>query len=400
MSIYSRINRKIRFILSTRHKFARVISFSDYAPKVCERYNYHLLRTGRKAKVCPVQFIGEMDVTPFETSLPDLYWAELTNGSIIGGSSVVVSEDGMLLYDMLSSRHIYKANMTDNGLCLIGGSPKHIGEYYIYNYLSGETHELPSAISLSCNMSNNYYHFMLQVASRFYLLSLINLDKNIPLVVDECVLKIPQMNEVIAALNVQGRPIISIKANQRFIVQNLYVLSEPHVIVPNSFNQGERRTENFAFDAEALKYVCDTLKSRIHPCTEKYPSRVFLSRKGCTKRRCNEEELEKVFTQYGFVSIETDNMTIAQQMALFSSAEHIIGGSGAAFTNIMFCKEGAIATLFFTGHHNVTCFSCLGSAKGLTTYYTYPEKESCEIHTNYYEINPDLIFNHLKSIHD
>ncbi|MGN0033242.1 MAG: glycosyltransferase family 61 protein [Candidatus Limimorpha sp.] len=357
------------------------------------------MKTGRKTIVCPVQFIGEPEVKPFETTLPDLYWAELTNGSIIGGSSVVVTEDGTLLYDMLSHRKEYEANMTDNGLCLIGGSPQHIGEHYIYNYLKGETHKLQSAISLSCNMSNNYYHFMLQVASRHYLLSLICFDQSIPLVVDECVLKIPQMKEVIEALNADERPIISIKANQRFKVQNLYVLSEPHVIVPNSFAKGERRTENFAFDTDALKYIRDTLKSRIVPCTDKYPSRVFLSRKGCTKRRCNEEELEKVFAQFGFVSLRIDNMTIAQQMALFGNAEHVIGGSGAAFTNLIYCKEGTKATLFFTGHRNNTCFSNLGCAIGIKTYYTYPEKEFGEIHTDYYEINPDFIFNHLNIIY-
>lgn len=399
MGLFSRIKNKVQFIFSTRHKCARVMSFVDYAISKCSGYHYHVIQTNRSAIVCPVQFIGEADVKPFETTLPDAYWAEISDGVIIGASSVVVSRDGTLLYDMLANRKNYEANMTDCGLCLIGGSPKHIGEYFFYNYLKEKTVEMPAAISLACNMSNNYYHFMLQVATRFYLLSMIKLDRNIPFVVDECVLKISQMKEVIDALNIEERPIISIKANQRFKVNQLYIISEPNIIVPNSCAKGERRTENFAFDRSALNYITDTLSKRILPCTEHFPKRIFLSRKGCSKRKCNEEELEKVFSQFGFESLKTDNLTIAQQIALFGNAEHVIGGSGAAFTNLMFCKEGAKATLFFTGHHNVTCFSCLGSAKGLCTYYTYPMKESSVIHADYYEINPDTIYNHLKKIY-
>lgn len=399
MSLFSRIKNKVQFIFATKHKWARVMSFVDYAKTKRSGFHYYAIQMNRSTTVCPVQFIGEAEVKPFETSLPDTYWAELSDGIIIGASSVVVSKDGILLYDMLAHRKNYEANMTDNGLCLIGGSPKHIGECFIYNYLKQNTVELPVAISLACNMSNNYYHFMLQVASRFYLLSMIILDKNIPLVVDDCIFRIPQMREVVDALNVENRPLIGIKANQRFKVNKLYVISEPNIIVPNSFAKGERRTENFAFDRNALDYISMTLSKRIHPCTEHYPRRVFLSRKGCSKRRCNEDELEKVLSQFGFESLKTDNLTIAQQMALFGNAEHVIGGSGAAFTNLLFCKERAKATLFFTGCHNVTCFSSLGSAKGLSTYFTYPEKESSEIHTDYYEINPNVIYNHLKSIY-
>lgn len=400
MSLFSRIKNKVQFIFATKHKWARVMSFVDYAKTKRSGFHYYAIQMNRSTTVCPVQFIGEAEVKPFETSLPDTYWAELSDGIIIGASSVVVSKDGILLYDMLAHRKIYDANMTDYGLCLIGGSPKHIGEYFIYNYLKEETKELPAAISLACNMSKNYYHFMLQVASRFYLLSMIKLDKNIPIVVDECVFRIPQMKEVIEALNVEERPVISIKANQRFKVSKLYVISEPNVLVPNSFAKGERRTENFAFDSNALNYISSTLSKRIQPCLENFPKRVFLSRRGCSKRRCNEDELEKVFRRFGFQSLKTDNLTIAQQMALFGNAEHVIGGSGAAFTNLLFCKNGAKATLFFTGHHNVTCFSSLGSAIGVSTYFTYPEDESSKIHTDYYEINPNILYNHLISFYE
>lgn len=399
MGLLARGSKKLKFILSVRHKWARVMSFEDYSQREVSGFHYHKIESNRRTRVCPVQYLGEKEVEPFETHLPDTYWAELTDASIIGASSVVISKDGIMLYDMLAHRHQYKANMTDNGLCLIGGSPKHIGDYYIYNYLPNGTLEIPTAISLACNMSNNYYHFMLQVASRFYLLSKVEINQTVPLVLDEQVMKIPQMKEVVEALNIDNRKIILIKKNQLLKVNTLYVISEPNVIVPNSFARGERRTENFAFDKNALDYLKYTLMKRIPSCDDIYPKRAFLSRKGCSKRRCNEEELEPVLSKFGFESLQTGNLTIAQQIALFSNVEHVIGGSGAAFTNLLFCNEGAKATLFMSGPYNVTCFSSLAIVNHVKTYFAYDSNSNEEIHQKLFRISPETIYTHLKSIY-
>lgn len=399
MGIVKRIYEKITFILGCRHSLANVMLCEDYAKQYGSVCEYHLIESNRSTIVSPAQFINETAVKPFETSMPDTYWMKFVNGSVIGGSSIVVSDENIILYDMLANRKIYNANMTDNGLLLLGGNPKHIGNRFIYNYRRKGITSLPSAISLACNMSNNYYHFMLQVAARFYLLSKTGLDKKIPLIVDEAVLFTPQMKEVIDVLNVDNRAIVSIKKNQLFRVKELYILSEPNVIVPNTFANSERRTENFAFDKNVLVYLKTTINDRISECDMDFPKRVFLSRKKCNKRRCNEEELMDILKQFGFKSIETDEMSISEQIALFSNAEHIIGGSGAAFTNLIYCKKSANATLFFTGHHNITCFSALGICLGVNTYYTYPETEGREIHMDYYRINPNTISNHLKSIY-
>lgn len=397
MSLFTRITNKLKFILSCHHKIGHAISFYDYACLSDTTCEYHLLESNRTSTVKPAQFINEPITESFETNLPDTYWAKLTEGSVIGQSSVVISRDGKILYDMLIHRRTYNANMTDDGLFLLGGSPTHFGNHYIYNYHRQGVSSLSAGISLACNMSSNYYHFMLQVAARFYLLQLTDINKNIPLIIDQSVLSIPQMKEVIAALNIDNRPIISIGKNQLIQVKELYILSEPNVIIPNSFAKGERRTENFAFDKKVLIYLKETLKSRIPTCTETFPKRVFLSRKNCAKRKCNEEELMRLLIPLGFELIETAGLSVAQQIALFSNAECIIGGSGAAFTNLIYCKNGTNAVLFFTGHRNNTCFSSLGSCIGINTYYAYPEIASQVIHVDYYRINPDTIYNHLKN---
>lgn len=395
MSLTSRIKKKIKFIFATKHRIAKVTSFKDYFSQACNG-SYHCLESDRKTIVCPVQFIDDKEVVPFEVSLPDTYWAELDEGMIIGSSSVVVTKDGKLLYDMLANRLEYNANMTDNGLCLIGGSPKHIGNYYIYNYLRNDCLELPTAISLACHMSGNYYHFMFQVASKFYLLSQIDINPGIPIIVDEKVLQVPQLKEVIDALNIENRKIVPIRSNQLCRIKRLYILSEANVIVPNSFSMDNYRTENFAFDKKSLEYLKNTIIKRIPPSEDVYPKRIFISRKDCSRRRCNEEEIEKVVKQFGFETINMENLTIAQQISLFSNAEHIIGGSGAAFTNLLYCSRDTKATMLLSGPNNITCFSSLGIVNDVKTYFSYPDGGTVGHQPKYYVINPEKIHQHLK----
>lgn len=401
MSLIRRIRTKIRFILSTNHRLARVMTFKEYSNSCRHSCSYHLIETNRRTTVIPVQFVGDDKVMPFECSLPETYWVELHDGRVIGGSSVILSNDGSLLYDMLSERELYKANMTDEGLFLIGGRPRHFGEYYIYNYLNSSVTEIPTAITLACNMSNNYYHFMMEVAAKFTLLNQIGIDKDVPLLIDEQVISVPQMKEVIDALNDDNKEIIPLKKNQLYKVNKLFVISEPNVIVPNSSVVGESRTENFAFDSKAISSLRDSISSK-YPLVDKgtIPERIFLSRKGCNKRRCNEDELEPILQDYGFKSIQAEELSIGQQIQLFSNAEHIIGSSGAAFTNLIYCKQNAIATLFFTVKVNATCFSSLGIVQGITTYHIVTEQESNNIHNESFSISPENLRSHLKSIYD
>lgn len=400
MSLQSRIKKKLKFMLSTTHRVGKVMTFKDY----CKAYNkagdYRLIDSYRKTLVMPVQFVGDEKVSSYECFLPDTYYVSLADGCIIGGSSVVISKEGVILYDMLSKRKEYQANMTDNGLFLLGGKPRHISEYYVYNYYGKKDASLNKGISLACNMSNNYYHFMLEVAARFYLLEKTEIPSDIPLIVDEVVLNIPQMKEIIDALNTDNREIITIKQNHRMKVKRLYVISEPNVIIPNSSIKGESRTENFAFDKYAIDFLKHRLSSLLTTGKTDTPKRIFLSRKNCNKRQCNEEELLPILKNYGFKVVYTEDLSVADQIQLFSNAEHIIGSSGAAFTNLIFCDEGTIATLFFTVKINATCFSSLGSVQDVKTFHMAASEGGNDIHVGKFSISKDALLLHLESFYN
>ena len=68
---------------------------------------------------------------------------------------------------------------------------------------------------------------------------------------------------------------------------------------------------------------------------------VYVSRQNSKSRNLiNEEDIIDELKSKNFTIIDTKNMSIFEQIDIFSSAQIIIGPTGSALTNIIFCSEG------------------------------------------------------------
>ena len=399
MNIFERARKKITFIFSTTHRIRKVCDFITYSSVMNEFEEYCAIEDSRNSMVCPANYFGEQPKTAFMAAMPDSYCVRLKNASIIGASNVVLSLNGHLLYDMLSHRKIYHANITDNGLCMLGGVPMHAGEYFVYNYYRETKECIDKGISLASNMSGNYYHFMFEVASKLYYLSKLNIDKTIPLLVDEVVLKVPQMVEVLQVLNSEQRKILSVKPYVKYTVKQLIVFSKPHVIVPNLVKGALDRVENYVFDSNVLCWMRDRMLGTALSESKASPKRIFLTRKGLNKRSCNEQELEPVLKKYGFSFVDTGMLSAVEQACLFSNADVIVGSSGAAFTNLMYCKPGTKAVIFMPVKSSLSCFSSLASAMGVSTvYFSDNQLSHASIHQKHFSIDVNELDQYLANI--
>jgi capsular polysaccharide biosynthesis protein len=75
----------------------------------------------------------------------------------------------------------------------------------------------------------------------------------------------------------------------------------------------------------------------------KAPSKVFLTRGDQPLRRFRQEkELADILKGYGFVSVQPEQFSVAEQIAIFSQADVIVGATGAGFANAVYCKPGAL----------------------------------------------------------
>lgn len=91
------------------------------------------------------------------------------------------------------------------------------------------------------------------------------------------------------------------------------------------------------------------------------PKRIFLTRKSTKKRHYNESEVWGVLKEYGFEVVAPETYTFCEQMALFNNADYIVGGSGAAFTNLLFCHSGCKVICFRSIRNYSPIFSTIAN---------------------------------------
>jgi len=94
------------------------------------------------------------------------------------------------------------------------------------------------------------------------------------------------------------------------------------------------------------KLVIDYLRKVINDVNPKYKQKrkkkIYLHRKNANayyRRLINEDEIVDFFRREGYEKVSPELLTFKEQVKLLSSASHIAGPTGAAFTNIVFAPE-------------------------------------------------------------
>lgn len=203
---------------------------------------------------------------------------------------------------------------------------------------------LSKGVFLSGIFSENYYHFVFSVIAKTELLNVV--PKDVPLLVDNNVKKFESYQSLLKICNTDNREIIYLDLNVCYQVDNLYLISLPFFLAPNVYPGVVDKPEYTQFDIETLQRFRNRILSNISE-NSNLPRRIFLSRKNASPRRpFNEVECQKFLEAYGFKTIYPEELTFEQQVQFFHNAEMIAGGSGAAFTNLLYCSVGCRIFMF------------------------------------------------------
>ncbi len=73
------------------------------------------------------------------------------------------------------------------------------------------------------------------------------------------------------------------------------------------------------------------------------PKRLYLSRGRQDRRPMNQEAaLVRALRRAGFAVVDTGRLSVERQIALFAGAEAVVGATGAAFANALYCRPGTL----------------------------------------------------------
>lgn len=330
-----------------------------------------------------------------ERDLPDVYLNCYENVIIQGNSDVVVD----LERKVVVNNYCYGIDpaiefidgllyRTQNNIALLRSNFREISR------------TLDSGIMLSGKFSNNYYHFIYETLIRSVYMKKSTISSNIPLLVDDTSMKIPSMRTMLELVSrQQNREIITISAQKNYHVKKLYTIDNVNILAPHYKDNHEHTdTIGYWYDSFAIKDLRNdllTIKSN-----QVLPKRVLLSRHNTHRRNYNETELVEELKFKGFVPIAPEEFSLEDQIALFNSANWIIGGTGAAFANLLFVapKCNVICISSMIDKNIPPIFNTIAYINDASLWYYYPcEKENdIGVHSNY-KINAKALGNIVSS---
>ena len=354
------------------------------------------LKKERKGLYAPSSEIDDEEGTiPKEVEMKDLYLSECSDVIITGNSDMVVDlknhcvindfcydmDESVFFVDGLAYR--FKQNN-----CLLRSN------------FSAPIEEIETGIMLSGKFSHNYYHSVYENISRLLLLNNKTVSEDVPLLVDKYTVSTPSLCQMIDFMMESKRNIIVLKESQLYRCHHLYYIDHPHCLIPHVWKTKNSYNQESVFDSIFIKRQHDILVN--YKSSKMFGKRIFLTRSNTTSRHYNEQDIFEVLKKYDFVKIDPATLTLPEQVSVFFNAEWIIGGSGAAFTNLLFCNKGCKVLCFYSipEKKGSPLFNAIAMINGATFWHYNPDKfdNSGYVHSDYY-IDPvrleNVLLNHL-----
>lgn len=300
-------------------------------------------------------------------SLKESFVVSLKYARVWSPDGNIISSDNKLLCDI--SREFY------------GGENNH----RIYSQK-----ELPPIENISGKVAvlsarcakDNYFHWLFELMPRFHLISKSHFftDFDYYLVSN---LNYKFQKETLEILGIPKNKVISSIDYPHLRVQGLITSSLP------------------PFDGCMSTWSCTFLRDlffyKLKDYTpHKIPSKhVYISRRNCKVRKVlNEKSLKQVLSAYGFKEYILEELSLLDQVCLFSSSNIVISPHGAGLSNLVFCNPGTIVLELFPNIDRIEpVYWYLSNILKLNYYYMLSENtpnEDENLIINEYKVNSFL----------
>lgn len=270
--------------------------------------------------------------------------AVIENAQIAGSFTILDDQGSIVVYDLAGHpRHHYVAGH----YTLMKGSSLAMDRAVMFYPYKAQAH-LPSAIHLAGRSSVNYFHWMVEYLPRMLNAIEAGVARGTPLIAPA---DIPESMRRALELANDGYFSIHWHAPDTLLkVDKLYVPSMQSFIV-----DGRSLPFNMigALSSRHLRFVRDRILQHVAKNSDdrRFPERIYLLRGHRARGISTEKKIGQILEREGFVALDPATWCFEDQVRLFRDAKIIVGGTGAGFTNLMFCTQSP-DVLAFIGSHN------------------------------------------------
>jgi hypothetical protein len=283
-------------------------------------------------------------------NFPAIYIARLDCCKVWGGSTFVFAPDAIVCHDMFNAETDYTSEEVVGRMVIRPSS----GLVYYFDTAPGQSaaEVIPEASVFTDAVSGNYAHFLTEVLPRIHAF-VKDGPANVPLVLDSGLH--PNIHMAIRLIAGGERELIELEVGESLEINILHVMS-PCGYIPYERRPGTSHWDGHSdgvFSPGVLSSMRDTLRDLIPASETPIRNKVFIKRNSQYRNVTNSAEVEELLFENGFDVIEPEKLDFCEQVRIFSDAEIIIGATGAAFANLVFCKKDALVVIMISRHESM-----------------------------------------------
>lgn len=341
----------------------------------------------------PVQRVGfkykcaDLHSHTHTLKLPAVSLYILRQIEIVGGSEMIFTPEGAVLYDELAQGDVNRYGAKAFEIVPHGYFPPYLPaatKGFVQCFYRHPAHpvEIPRAISLLKDHSRNYYHWLLECLPRAILALRQPIWADAPFLVDA---GLPaQLIESLRVLSPTSKH-IAIPKGLRLPVSELYF---PSILSPtHDYYGASPRAEDFLIAPESVALLRGSFLSLVSWDVSEQPQYIYVARSGGTHRSImNEVKVISALEKMGFTIVYPGKLTFVEQVALFANAKLIVGPTGAGMANIVFAKPDCKIAILAAATHsaNYYLFAQLAQYAGQEIVYVGGKPfKPCDLHSHF-----------------
>lgn len=271
--------------------------------------------------------------------------AVFENAEVRGGSNFVFLSDGRVLHhDLLKfATDRVPEEGGRQGLRFDVAS----GKIWCLN-LGGADRWLAEGAVFCDGVARNYAHWLTEVLPRIALFYAEPGRSGIPLIVDQGL-----HENIMASL----RTVLPSQAKIYLLPCGVSLsIKKLHYVHAVGYIPFEPRGKKAIGHSHGV-FAPDAMKSmvlRIKTCFSMHEAnsrrRIYVKRNSGVRNMINSSEVEAMLVELGFVVVEPEKMNFEEQVRVFHEAEVVVGATGAAMANLLFCRAPCRIVIFMSTH--------------------------------------------------
>ena len=296
--------------------------------------------------------------------MPAIMGRLFLNACVNSNSSAIVTQEKIAI-PRLYIEHP-SATITDSNFLLSQAHGKGV-------VLRSDLQSVKSGIAVFGSGSSNWYHWLIEILPAAFLSERLSKDyDDFELMIPEhCIASGTFRDTIDLFASTRSRILMPFGIN--FNVEKLIGI-DPVVVGPMNMQPSQwPEVADYSHNAEILLAYRAAIIDRLN-LTPSRPSRhIFLARNK-DRRSFNQSELIEISQRYGFEVVYPERMNFREQVQMYLDSSFIVGASGAAFANILFCQPDTRSLTWLLPQYSGFCaYSNLANVVGVKLNYLFVE---------------------------